>query len=185
MTYYGLRYKVRPCPGCGEKEHRPEGILCNQCAHLLEVGRCRVEELEALADGTVKVRLLVGSDCLPHRSGTRSLWPHAKYKDLLAALAQLAQAESPAQVGYRTIAGPREPLNLYNKQTPGFTYRSDADWIVTHKQAEAIETVLGFIEAACKHYLDEGIRLGSDLLAEVARGGIAELNRLSISRKQE
>ena len=181
MTYYESRYKERRCPGCGSEYHMPVQTLCDDCRVALKVGQDRLDELDAFADSTEKLRVRIGNSFIPTRPHVIS-WPDWHRKDaFLKAVGDLIQAEKLARAGYTTFVGPRDPTDFYYRRTVSYS-KPSAHWIMTCRQADAVKVILDFVHDTCEYYLDEGIRLGSDLLHNLVTSGVDELNRLTIAK---
>lgn len=172
-VYYDVRYKERPCPGCGKIERRPPQELCYNCRRLIELGR---EYERKLQDDTDIIYIAVDREYTYYPpGGGSSAFLNVNDSELIDALCTLGQLDTKTrfhsgEVEYRHIFFTRKGY----KQYPYIRARTTVD------QADALETVLTHIGLVMHHYWELGFRYGRNIMHHLAESGVKELNNISI-----
>lgn len=164
-------YKTRRCPGCGEIAPRPAQELCLTCCSLLELGKARRAEIEHMQTDSRKLAVGIDENFLyyPPHAVSPTFQPITAVQ-VLEALVVLAQMEDSDGQLDRYIYFER---SLYHR------YPAVSGWL-SPTQADALQTILDYMNQMFKWYYDEGFRVGRSLLHELACAGTKELNRVSM-----
>ena len=170
-------YKARKCPGCGKEAPRQAQELCPACRRLLELGKERQAEIEQMRADPDKLVVGIDEDFLytPPRSVTPVFQPITAGQ-MLRALTVLAQMEDVDRHS-------RSDRHIYFESSLYHHHPVVRGWF-SATQADALQTILDYMNQMFRWYFNEGLRVGKSLLHELAQAGARELNRVSTNREK-
>lgn len=160
------RYKIRPCPGCGKEDNRPENELCYQCRTELNAGRKAIARYKELKEAGERVRVAVGYNWRYDKRFMK-YFPSSFGNDLasavLDAIARIAYAE-------KLSAFSSTDRNIYasdDRHTGMFCLD------LLPAQADAVEDLLKTISDICAGIASNADADGKRWLEKLASGKIS------------
>jgi len=176
-----VRYKDRPCPGCGEVGSLPPQTLCPQCRRQLRLGKEREREILEFSRSQLgdKIVIAVDTDFAYGigRGGPQTAFLAFSHDDLLDTLIRLSGLEKATGSGgiYSDARW------IWFKYSIG-SYRTKARHLcwATVEQADGIDNILGYINTTCKLWYRAGLERGSNLLQRLAEAGVNEFNQITV-----
>jgi len=176
-----MKYKDRPCPGgCGSVEARPPQRLCRDCQRQLKLGQRREREIVSLARRGAKIRVAIDT-AFAYGLTTRGVIGILEFShtDVVDTLVRLAGLEDASGSGGTYKAA--RPIH-FNYSIP-YHFRPRQFVWATPEQADAIELILDYIREMCEKWSQAGFNAGHDLLQQIARSGVEEMNRITMMKE--